>query len=76
MTNVMTKEILKYEQLEQVAGGTFQETDELIRAIGMVDVRVKTSHTHYQTSYSTEHRQLKRDEVENYHPRRKIYKAH
>ena len=36
------------------------------RAIGPVDVRVKESHTHYQTSYKTEHRQLKRDEVAKY----------
>ena len=62
----MTSEILNNEQLDSVAGGTCQETDELIRAIGPVDVRVKQGHTHYQTTYSTEHRQLKRGEVADY----------
>ena len=59
-------EMMSNEQLDQVSGGTCQQTDELIRAIGPVDVRVKGGHTHYQTTYRTEHRQLKRDEVEDY----------
>ena len=52
-------EMMSDEQLDRVSGGTCQETDELIRAIGSVDVRVREGHTHYQATYSTEHRQLK-----------------
>lgn len=62
----MTNEILIEEELELLAGATRQETDELIRALGPVDVRVKQGHAHGGVTYSTEHRQLERGEVADY----------
>lgn len=65
MTNVMTNEVLKEEQLDEVAGGSYSETMELIRAIGLVDIREKR-YSRRGSRYETVRRQLEGGEVREY----------